>query len=139
MGHDQRIYRAEDCMRALHGDRRMETIAEVRKYVRDLVAQDWFRRRWPQEMRFRVRDGRGAYYAYCSSADGRSFALCFPRATRTEYFVLHEVAHACTWASAQIDHGQSFRDAVLLLVRRRMGRNAAELLRNEWRTAGLAA
>jgi len=137
-GPDHRFYKAEDCMLALHGDHPL-TLAEIRAYVLDLIAQDWFRRSWPQPMRFQFRDGRGDRHARCKSSDGLLFQLYFPRATRTEYFVLHEVAHACTWNTARTDHDRAFMKALLVLVRKCMGRSAAELLRKEWRAAGLAA
>ncbi|HZR37052.1 MAG TPA: hypothetical protein VFA75_16905 [Nevskia sp.] len=125
-------------MLALHGDRLL-TLAQIRSYVLELSGEDWFRRRWPQPMRLHIADGRGGRYARCRSCDGLQFQLCFPRATRSEYFVLHELAHACTWHTARTDHDQVFMRALLVLVRRRMGREAAEMLRQEWRAARFMA
>jgi putative metallohydrolase (TIGR04338 family) len=134
---DQLVYDGENAMRSQHGDRRFDSIADIRAYVRVLVQQDWFRRRWPQRMRFKVVDGRGSDCAYCLSSDGVAFVLCFPRAQRTEYYVLHEIGHAVTWNESHHDHGLIFRDAALVLTRQRMGRAAANLLRHEWRIRGL--
>jgi putative metallohydrolase (TIGR04338 family) len=125
-------------MLALHGDRPL-TLTQIRTYVLELSREDWFRRRWPQPMRLHIADGRGDRHARCSSSDGLRFQLCFPRATRSEYFVLHELAHACTWRSAGSDHDRVFMRALLVLVRRRMGRAASELLRQEWQAARLVA
>jgi putative metallohydrolase (TIGR04338 family) len=125
-------------MLALHGDHPL-TLAQIQSYVLELRGEDWFRRRWPQPMRLHIADGRGDRHARCSSCDGQLFKLCFPRATRSEYFVLHELAHACTWHTARTDHDLIFMRALLVLVRRRMGRAAAKLLRQEWQAARLVA
>jgi len=123
-------------MLALHGDHPL-TLAQIRRYVLELRAEDWFRRLWPQTMRLQIADGRGDRHARCRSCDGLLFHLCFPRATRSEYFVLHELAHACTWHTARTDHDEVFMKTLLVLVRRRMGSQAAKLLRQEWRAARL--
>jgi putative metallohydrolase (TIGR04338 family) len=136
---DNLVYAAEESMLVRHGDRRFDSLADVREYVRVLILQDWFRRRWPQPLRFRIGDGRGHQgCATCHSVDGRVFNLRFPRKKFTEFIVLHEVAHAVTWDRAHHDHGLLFREALLVRVRRRMGPAAARLLLREWCMAGLA-
>jgi putative metallohydrolase (TIGR04338 family) len=136
---DVRVYLAEDAMVEVHGSRHFDSLTEVRRYVRELVAQPWFLRLWPQKMVFQVRDGRGRNYASCESADGVHFTLRFPKQRRERFYILHEVAHACSWNTSNHDHDVIFRKAVKALVQRQMGRGAVETLVTGWKRAGLAA
>jgi putative metallohydrolase (TIGR04338 family) len=135
---DALVYAAEDCMIAAVGDRRFDSLADIRGYIRILVVQDWFLRRWPQPMQFTVRNGAGLRgYAQCATYDGIRFEICLPRKKWTHFVVLHEIAHACVWNSCFQDHGVMFREALLYLVRRRIGLNAYLLLQAQWQAAGL--
>jgi putative metallohydrolase (TIGR04338 family) len=136
---DQTVYDCEDRMLAEFGDRRFDSLADIRQYVRILTVQDWFRKRWPQKMRFTVRNGRGlAGYATCRTEDGFNFVVSLPRARYAEFIVLHEIAHACVWNDCLNDHGLIFREALAYMVRQRMGRAQARFLLDAWAGAGLA-
>ena len=107
------VYAAEDSALAGRG-RVFRHLGEVRAYVAELVAGDWWAARWPEVDTIRVarrRSRRFSGYAVSGAAEIRLARL-------EEAVVLHEVAHVVT---PGIGHGPAFVAALLALVRERMG------------------
>jgi putative metallohydrolase (TIGR04338 family) len=89
-------------------------LGEVRAYVDELVASDWWADRWPQIEAIpvgRSRSGRFSGYAVQDTGEIRLSDL-------RETVVLHEVAHVVTPGAG---HGPAFVASFLALVRERLG------------------
>lgn len=102
------------------------TLGEVRAYVDDLVATDWWADRWPRVETIpvaRTRSGRFSGYAVEGAGEIRVGSLREP-------VVLHEVAHVVTPGAG---HGPAFVTALLALVRERLGFHAYGALLAELR------
>jgi putative metallohydrolase (TIGR04338 family) len=101
-------------------------LREVRAYVDELVGSDWWADRWPHIEAIpvaRTRSGRFSGYAVDGSGEIRVGIL-------REAVVLHEVAHV---VSPGAGHGPAFVDALLALVRERLGFHAYGVLLAELR------
>ena len=125
------IYAAEEASLGDAG-RVFRHLGEVRVYVDDLVASDWWADRWPHIDVIpvaRTRSGRVAGYA----VDGSGGIHLAGRGLR-EPVVLHEIAHVVTPGAG---HGPAFVAALLALVRERLGFHAYGALRAELRRRGL--
>lgn len=110
------VYAAEDAALAGRG-RRFRHLGEVRAYVDELVAGEWWAARWPEVDAIgvgRSRSRRFTGYALQGCAEIRLASL-------EEAVVLHEVAHVVTPGAG---HGPAFVAALLDLVRERMGFHA---------------
>ena len=120
-----RVYASEEA--ALDGAGRIfRDLGEVRAYVHELVASDWWADRWPHVEAVavaRTRSGRFSGYAVEGSGEIRIGSLREP-------VVLHEVAHVVTPGAG---HGPSFVEALLALVRERLGFHAYGALLAELR------
>lgn len=117
------VYAAEDAALAGRG-RRFRHLGEVRAYVDELVAGDWWADRWPEVDAIgvgRSRSRRFTGYALQGCAEIRL-------ATLEETVLLHEVAHVVTPGAG---HGPAFVGALLELVRERMGFHAYGALLTE--------
>jgi putative metallohydrolase (TIGR04338 family) len=119
------IYAGEEA--ALAGTGRVfRDLREVRAYVDDLVASDWWADRWPHIEAVplaRTRSGRFSGYAVEGSGEIRVGSLREP-------LVLHEMAHVVTPGAG---HGPAFIEALLALVRERLGFHAYGALLAELR------
>ena len=119
------VYAGEEA--ALVGAGRVfRDLREVRAYLDDLVASDWWADRWPHVEAIpvdRTRSGRFSGYAVEGSGEIRLGSLAEP-------VVLHEVAHVVTPGAG---HGPAFVDALLALVRERLGFPAYGALLTELR------
>ena len=107
------VYAAEEAALAAVG-REFRHLGEVRAYVDDLLASDWWADRWPHVEAIpvaRTRSGRFGGYALEDTGEIRLRCLREP-------VVLHEVAHVVTPGAG---HGTAFVDALLALVRERLG------------------
>jgi putative metallohydrolase (TIGR04338 family) len=123
-----RIYEGEE---AALGDagRVFRDLGEVRAYVAELVASDWWADRWPRIDAIplsRTRSERFSGYAVEGTGEIRLGSLREP-------VVLHEIAHVVTPGAG---HGPAFVAAFLALVRERLGFHAygalvAELRRRD--------
>lgn len=126
----RRVYESEEAALAGRG-RTFRNIGEVRLYVKDLIASDWWADRWPQVETITVgrsRSGRFAGYAVDGSAEIRLAELREP-------VLLHEVAHVVTPGAG---HGPAFVAAFLVLVRARLGFHSYGALLAELRRRELA-
>jgi putative metallohydrolase (TIGR04338 family) len=107
------IYDSEE---AALGDagRVFRDLGEVRAYVDELVASDWWADRWPHIEAIpvaRTRSGRFGGYAVEGTGEIRVGSLREP-------VVLHEIAHVVTPGAG---HGTAFVNSLLALVRERLG------------------
>lgn len=113
MNRQQRLYQCEDV--ALGGaGREFRHLGEVRAYVADLIAGDWWADRWPHIEEIpvgRSRSGRFDGYAVEGAGEVRLARLREP-------VLLHEIAHVVTPGDG---HGPAFTAAFLALVRERLG------------------
>jgi len=109
----QSVYAGEEA--ALAGTGRVfRDLREVRAYLDELIGSDWWADRWPHIEAIpaaRTRSGRFSGYAV---EGNREIFL----GSLTEPVVLHEVAHVVTPGAG---HGPAFVDALLALVRERLG------------------
>ena len=120
-----RIYEGEE---AALGDagRVFRDVRQVRAYVADLVAGDWWADRWPHIEAIpvaRTRSERFSGYAVEETGEIRLRSLREP-------VVLHELAHVVTPGAG---HGPEFVAAFLALVRERLGFHAYGALLAELR------
>jgi putative metallohydrolase (TIGR04338 family) len=109
----QGIYASEEAALTDAG-RVFRNLGEVRAYVDDLVASDWWADRWPHVEAIpvgRSRSGRFGGYAVEGTGEIRLADLREP-------VVLHEIAHV---VSPGAGHGPAFVTALLALVRERLG------------------
>jgi putative metallohydrolase (TIGR04338 family) len=127
----QAVYAAEDA--ALDGaGRTFRHLGEVRAYVAELVAGDWWADRWPHVETIPVAGSRsGAVAGY--AVDGSGEIRLAGRGLR-EPVVLHEIAHVVTPGAG---HGPAFLAALLALVRERLGFHAYGALLAELRRRDL--
>ena len=104
--------------------RRFRNVAEVRAYLADLVAGDWFGARWPEQAVPSVeRRGSGAVWSLATRpceevADDGTILLT----TLDVVTVLHELAHLCCGIAH--GHDDRFVATLLTLVRHEMGAHA---------------
>jgi len=140
----QKLYDAEGYIRT--GP--MMTLVEIDTYVRALLDEKWTRRHWRiRESNYpTITDGRGSSDARYDSHDNQ---LEFPRWSRTEMVVLHEVAHylarkcqdSCNGPHApgrrhcayEAHHGWHFAKIMLMLVRHKMGKDWHDRLRTAYK------
>jgi putative metallohydrolase (TIGR04338 family) len=107
------IYASEEAALAETG-RVFRDLGEVRAYVDDLVASDWWADRWPHIDAIplsRSRSGRFSGYVVEGTGEIRLARLSEP-------VVLHEIAHVVTPGAG---HGPAFVTSFLALVRERLG------------------
>ena len=121
----QSVYAGEEAALAGAG-RAFRDLGEVRAYLDDLIGSDWWADRWPHVEAIpvaRTRSGRFTGYAVEESGEIRVGSL-------QESVVLHEVAHVVTPGTG---HGPAFVEALLALVRERLGFHAYGALLAELR------
>ena len=120
-----RIYESEEAALAQAG-REFRHLGEVRAYIAELLDSDWWAERWPEVDSIpvgRSRSGRMSGYAVDGAAEIRLASLREP-------VVLHEIAHVVTPGAG---HGPAFVDALLALVRERLGFHSYGALLAEFR------
>jgi putative metallohydrolase (TIGR04338 family) len=108
-----RVYESEEAALGQAG-RIFRHLGEVRAYVAELVASDWWAERWPEVGSIpvgRSRSTRMTGYAVDGTGEIRLASLREP-------VVLHEIAHVVTPGAG---HGPAFVNALLALVRERLG------------------
>ncbi|HEV8623080.1 MAG TPA: hypothetical protein VG034_01370 [Acidimicrobiia bacterium] len=119
------VYASEEAALAGTG-KEFRDLREVRTYVDDLIGSAWWADRWPHIEAIpvaRTRSGRFSGYAVGESGEIRIGSLQEP-------VVLHEVAHVVT---PEAGHGPAFVEALLALVRERLGFHAYGALLAELR------
>jgi putative metallohydrolase (TIGR04338 family) len=130
------VYAGEEAALAGAG-RAFRDLREVRVYLDDLIGSDWWADRWPHVEAIpvaRTRSERFSGYAVEGTGEirlRREGQVKLPRVgSLREPVVLHEVAHVVTPGSG---HGPTFVDALLALVRERLGFHAYGALLAELR------
>ena len=107
-----RLYAAEAVLWG-HG-RDFSCTREVADYLTDIMAAEWFVKRWPSLPTIEVFNLRTNKWAGC--ADRKSYAIYLRR--RTEHVVLHELAHLLCSTD---EHDMQFVEILCHLVRNAMG------------------
>lgn len=118
-------------------NKRIRDIADVIVFVNKITQSKWYKNYkikgkehpWyyrKTKPRIDVGDGRGRRRAH-----GGGTTIKLPRWTRRTYVILHELAH--TMQFEQPWHGRQFAAIYLDLVKRWMGQDAWEKLRDEFR------
>ena len=128
------LYAAEDA--ALGGAGRcFRDLGEVRAYVAELVAGDWWADRWPHIDAIPVGRTRSRRFSgYAVDGDGATTAIRLGTGGLREPVVLHEVAHV---VSPGAGHGPAFVASLLALVRERLGFHSYGALLAELRRRNL--
>jgi len=128
-----KLYKAES---VVHG-RDLVGVADMQRYVDELVKRAWFKRRWPDVTDIQVRDGRGRRRAGASPANRY---ITMPKWARYEEVVLHEVAHIVTdvqYGMRPAFHGWQFASNLIELVRYSMGKPEADMMKGSFRSSGV--
>jgi len=115
-------YAAEEAALAGSG-RSFSGPAEAQRYAAELIGSDWWAQRWPRVDRVAVGPSRSR------RLDGYVLAGTVPQIRLSrwrEAVLLHELAHVVTGP----DHDAAFVEALLALVRHRMGFHAYGALRH---------
>lgn len=121
-------------------ERRFSGLDQVGRYLDDLLAQDWVRRRWPTVSPVRVRQRRGtrrAHYEYDTATIALPPATADGSWALREMVVLHELAHHLI-GRGRPGHGPAFRGLLLSLVEHRIGVEVAFVLRVAFADQGLS-
>ena len=120
-----RVYESEEAALGRAG-REFRHLGEVRAYVAELLDSDWWAERWPEIDAIpvgRSRSGRISGYAVDGTREIRLASLREP-------VLLHEIAHVVTPGAG---HGPAFANALLALVRERLGFHSYGALLAEFR------
>lgn len=120
------VYEAEADVPLGH---RFGGILEIAEYVSELMDTIWWQNAWPDVRCVYVRESKAKTYAYT-----RGSTMFLPEWAWNEAYVLHELAHVI---EPQTEHGVPFRQTYIMLVEKRMGRDAARALRRSYREHGL--
>lgn len=132
----RKLYRAEDVLKA--HSKRLETVKDIERFVEKLRKRATLVRRYGPELRrsFYIGDGRMR-----SKAGGDSRGIYMPRWSRTEFIVLHELAHSISirkfGRSTIAGHGREFCGVYLDLVRYVLGKEAGEALKASFKAHGV--
>jgi putative metallohydrolase (TIGR04338 family) len=106
------------------------SLAQIKQYLARIFATQWLKKRYPEAMRFEVRDGRSHRRAKGSGRDNTCF-LNLPRDFRYQLIILHELAHGLCqlrYGRTVAGHGREFCAIYYSLVVRFMGRDAGAAL-----------
>lgn len=127
-----KLYKAEKVLEQVSS--RLETIAEIEGYINHALNRAPIKSRYSRWTggHLMIRDGRGA-----RNATGGTGAVKFPCWSRTQYIVLHELAHVIAQRKYGVyiaGHGRLFCEVYLDLVRFVMGVAAHDLLKESFKT-----
>jgi putative metallohydrolase (TIGR04338 family) len=130
----QSLYAAEDAALGAAG-RRFHDLGEVRAYVAELVASEWWADRWPHSDAIPVGRTRSRRFGgYAVDQHGATGEIRLAAGSLREPVVLHEVAHV---VSPGAGHGPAFVAGLLALVRERLGFHSYGALLAELRRRNL--
>lgn len=130
-----RLYRAESLAMNVYGKniRQDMSLDEAQKFVNSLLKRSFVQRNYPFNYPIKVLDGRGRRSA-CASFRRGEFVICLPKAMRTKYVILHEVAHHINRGDG---HKAYFASCLLDLVRNILGKEQAEILQGAFHFTGV--
>lgn len=130
----QKLYDAEE--EAVKASRHLvvfKTVDDTQKYVEWVLASRWFEEHYGSP-RIRVKDGRRRRSANADhtgySGETQYWTLNLPRWARTNWTILHEVAHV---VSDGHGHRREFARTELALIRRFIGAEDEALLKAEFK------
>ncbi len=127
----QRVYAAE---RLVGEEPILASLVVVQAWIDNIVASDWWQKRFGQITKIIALDGRGRINGIAGRLTGHPEVgyVRLPKATRHRLYILHEMAHVAQpqWSAC---HGKEFCRVFMALVRRWMGRQTAHALRNAFR------
>ncbi len=131
-----KVYKAERTVWN-DADYRHDDIKAAIAYVERVRASELVKRYAPELSRrpVEVGDGRGA-----ARAKGGFFGISLPHWARTEFIILHELAHVAISRRHGINvagHGWEFCDVYLRLVRTMLGVEAHDRLRDAFKAHGV--
>ena len=101
----------------------LRTVAQMQAYVNKIVASAWWKQRFPYPTYIEVHPGKRR-----RNACARGNAIYMPLWSRTEFVILHEMAH-CANRLGGASHGPEFTRIHLELVKRWMGKEHADKLK----------
>jgi putative metallohydrolase (TIGR04338 family) len=124
------LVESETAKRLLHNGARVRTTGSVaieacQAYVDYVTSAAWFQRRWGR------RGLTVRHKAYGASTYGSGY-VSLPPWGRTEWVILHEIAHSVTGGNLA-PHGPEFAAAYVALVKHMMGAESAKALRASMR------
>ena len=147
----QRVYDAETLLAkspVLQGwGRMLPTVEDCTVYAEKVLADKWVRTWWPEvaDWALDVQDGRSRRSAsgrlhrarpFRLNEEGDVAQLKFPKPTRWEQIVLHEIAHCIASPQEKAAHGREFVAVYLKLTQRFRGPAIAARLRRCFRKTG---
>lgn len=130
-----KLYKAERRAWAKLPGKRFETMPEIETYLTRVYSHQWFKEHFPKCRVFEVRDGGGRRSAMGMAWRDKAF-MRFPRWSRSEWIILHELAHALNDMHGRARapaHGWEFAWVYVRLVQHYMGAVAVKLLKAEFR------
>jgi putative metallohydrolase (TIGR04338 family) len=120
--------------------RRFTTLDEIDAYLLKVTGSAWFKRRWPVvganghwgSKTWRLKDGRGS-----RTPKGGMMSMSFPRGSRYEAIILHELAHHICERYNGYErtawHGWQYCAILLELVTHELGEETGDALRLEFK------
>lgn len=127
-----KLYNAE---RIICAGQRFDHVNDVQTYVNKITNSRWWSVNFPLAPKYiRVRDGRGRRSA---CAERHAPIIKLPRWARTEFTILHELAHITLNGKNVPDHGREFARILLSMVGRWMGNNTKKSLRASYKEYGV--
>lgn len=129
-----KCYRAEWNFQAKHGDGIVfDTVKEAQKYCERVVKSKTYQELGGINAYVVGKKDMGSRSRFSGMAyEGGKIQLC-PRSGMNQYVLLHELAHQC----GPKHHDVKFRQILVRLVSRFMGRDKAKALKQEFRALGL--
>lgn len=125
----QRLYNAERDVSIWTYEGKM-SLNDIDDWLTSIFKSNWFKNRHPRADSFIIHDGRSRRKAQ-GAAWGPVCHMWFPRWSRSQLVILHELAHGlskleCGW----YDHGEIFARIYVELVERFIGKEVSEELRH---------
>lgn len=126
-----KLYKAEKVLAPM--SKRLPEVKDIEKFVKKALGRATIQRRYGRHLRqsIQVKPGRNG-----SSATGGYWSIKMPPWSRTEYIVLHELAHTLTQRIHGFKiagHGWQYAGIYLDLVRYVMGKEAGDALKASFR------
>ena len=129
------VYKAEDLVFGKHNPPTMKCLGEVQGYMDRITNSEYWQslKGWK---RVRVGDGRGRNRA-CYKPSSKQ--VCFPIWARSEWIVIHEMAHCLTHKTTggYSAHGTHFCGHYLSLVEELLGLDKAIELSESFKSQGV--
>jgi putative metallohydrolase (TIGR04338 family) len=119
-----KVYEAENTLSPV--SRVFITVDEMQVFINNVIGSARFKNRFKLNKPIRVSDGRGRRRACCANFY-YEYRLKMPKWARTDYILLHELAHAIT-EDKYAWHGPEFCANYLYLIQNFMEHNEAYTL-----------